>query len=55
MIATLAIFGLVIDHAVFDLHLSDAEIALEVRASSCASHRQNSMLEKIESDAGVWR
>ena len=32
MIATLAIFGLVIDNAVFDFHLPDAEITLEVRA-----------------------
>ncbi len=32
MIATLAVLGLVIDDAVFDLHLPDAEIALEVRA-----------------------
>src|ERR1019366_9042089 len=30
VIAALAVFGLVIDDAVFDLHLSDAEVALAI-------------------------
>src|SRR5664279_1054947 len=30
MITTLAIFGLVVNHTIFDLHLSDGEVALEV-------------------------
>jgi hypothetical protein len=48
VVAALAVLGLVIDDAVFDLHLPMLKLRWKLVASSWASHRQNSMLAKAE-------